>query len=135
MAGKAIFADSFYFIALLQERDAAHERALRFARLNRHVVVTTRWALAEVADALSSPAWRAEAGALVESLQTRMGFVVLAGSDALFTRGLQLYRRRVDKEWSLTDCISFVVMSDQGISEALTGDHHFEQAGVSALLK
>jgi len=47
----------------------------------------------------------------------------------------RMYQRRPDKNWSLTDCISFVVMQDHGITEALTGDHHFEQAGFVALLK
>ena len=47
---------------------------------------------------------------------------------------MSLYSRRPDKEWSLTDCISFVVMSDEGLTEALTGDHHFEQAGFTPLL-
>jgi predicted nucleic acid-binding protein len=135
MAGKTFFADSFYFIALFQERDAAHERALEFAHSERSLLVTTRWVLAEVADALSDPQTRSDAGAFLEHIQVTEGFVVITGSDALFDRGLQLYRRRLDKDWSLTDCISFVVMSDHGISEALTGDHHFEQAGFSALLR
>jgi predicted nucleic acid-binding protein len=51
------------------------------------------------------------------------------------TAGVDLYRRRPDKAWSLTDCISFVVMQREGITEALTGDQHFEQAGFVALLK
>ena len=46
-----------------------------------------------------------------------------------------MYRDREDKQWSLTDCISFVVMADGGLADALTGDHHFEQAGFKALLK
>ena len=49
--------------------------------------------------------------------------------------GLALYANRTDKDWSLTDCISFVVMNERGITDALTGDHHFEQAGFAALLK
>jgi len=53
----------------------------------------------------------------------------------LFERGVGLFRQRPDKEWSLTDCISFVVMRDASLTEALTGDHHFEQAGFSALLR
>jgi len=48
---------------------------------------------------------------------------------------VELYAERPDKGWSLTDCISFVVMRQQGITQALTGDHHFEQAGFTALLK
>lgn len=53
----------------------------------------------------------------------------------LWRRGLGLYAARPDKAWSLTDCISFVVMTDRGLTEALTGDHHFEQAGFRALLR
>ena len=52
----------------------------------------------------------------------------------LLEQGMDLYARRPDKEWSLTDCISFVVMSQNGLEEALTGDHHFEQAGFRILL-
>jgi uncharacterized protein len=53
----------------------------------------------------------------------------------LFQRGVDLFEQRQDKDWSLTDCLSFVVMRDEGISQALTGDEHFEQAGCTALLK
>lgn len=132
---KRLFADSFYFIALLNERDAAHERATQFSRLNRAELATTRWVLAEVADALSDTAWRANAGAFVEFALSAPGFTVVEDSDELFKRGLHLYRQRADKGWSLTDCISFVVIGDERITEALTGDHHFEQAGFVALLK
>ncbi len=59
---------------------------------------------------------------------------VVSGDDWL-ERGVDLYARRPDKAWSLTDCISFVVMADRKLTEALTGDHHFEQAGFLALLK
>ena len=52
-----------------------------------------------------------------------------------FDEGVRLYVARPDKDWSLTDCISFVVMRERGITEALTGDRHFEQAGFVALLK
>jgi predicted nucleic acid-binding protein len=52
----------------------------------------------------------------------------------LLQRGLDLFAGRPDKNWSLTDCISFVVMQDEGLTEALTADGHFEQAGFKALL-
>jgi len=55
-------------------------------------------------------------------------------SEALFRQSFDLYRQRLDKEWGLTDCISFVVMQERGITEALTADHHFRQAGFLALL-
>ncbi|HET6574633.1 MAG TPA: hypothetical protein VFG68_13580 [Fimbriiglobus sp.] len=59
---------------------------------------------------------------------------IVPASDDLFTAGLDLYGRRPDKQWSLTDCVSFVVMGREGIAEALTGDHDFEQAGFTARL-
>ena len=59
----------------------------------------------------------------------------MPASSELMERGFDLFSRRPDKEWSLTDCISFIVMSEEGITEALTGDHHFEQAGFTILLK
>ena len=61
-------------------------------------------------------------------------FQLVRATSELIQRGNNLYCKRADKEWPLTDCISFVVMQDQGLSEALTADHHFEQAGFQALL-
>lgn len=129
-----VFADSFYFIALLNERDAGHPRAVELSRERRALLLTTRWVLAEVADALCESAWRERVGAFIEFVLSTPGFVVREGSDELFVRGLELYRSRMDKEWSLTDCISFAVMKDEGIMDALTGDHHFLQAGFTVLL-
>ncbi len=60
---------------------------------------------------------------------------ILEPEGSLYDAGIELYRTRSDKDWSLTDCISFVVMEQRGIVDALTGDHHFEQAGFRALLK
>jgi predicted nucleic acid-binding protein len=62
-------------------------------------------------------------------------YVMVPASQELLDRGVTLYRQRPDKDWSLTDCISFVVMRERGITEALTADHHFEQAGFVALLR
>ena len=59
---------------------------------------------------------------------------IIAASDDVFDRGADLYDRRPDKDWSLTDCISFEVMTDRAVKEALTGDRHFTQAGFRALL-
>ena len=62
-------------------------------------------------------------------------FVVVAYDPAVYQAGFDLYEARPDKDWSLTDCISFAVMSERGLSEALTADHHFEQAGFRAVFK
>jgi predicted nucleic acid-binding protein len=62
-------------------------------------------------------------------------FHILPCTDDLLRQGIEFYDQRPDKEWSLTDCLSFVVMGRENLREALTGDHHFEQAGFTALLK
>lgn len=72
---------------------------------------------------------RQHAASLLQSIESDPLFTVIQPSDSLYARGLKLYTARPDKGWSLTDCISFVVMQDQEITAALTADHHFEQAG------
>jgi predicted nucleic acid-binding protein len=131
---KPVFADSFYFLALLNERDAAHDRAIVASRSVGLQLVTTEFVLLELADALSRPQHREEVMALWHLAETDPAFRLVPASTGLIQRGRNLYRERRDKEWSLTDCISFVVMQNEGLTEALTADRHFEQAGFSALL-
>jgi len=71
---------------------------------------------------------------LVRSLQHAIA-LILSASQGVLDQASNLYESRPDKEWSLTDCTSFVVMKDRGLSEALTADHHFEQAGFVVLFK
>jgi uncharacterized protein len=71
---------------------------------------------------------------LLDTLRESPDVRILGPTPELFNRGIDLFRQRADKEWSLTDCISFIAMSDAGIKDALTGDRHFEQAGFLALL-
>ena len=130
----AAFADTFYYLALLNPTDEAHQRASALSEKRRGRVVTTAWVLTEVADALCEPANRRVFTRLIESLRSDPNTEVVAPDEDLFDRGLDLYARRPDKAWSLTVCISFVVMTDRGLTEALTGDHHVEQAGFRALL-
>jgi predicted nucleic acid-binding protein len=131
----AIFADTYYFLALMSREDAAHQRAVTLSQSLTAPIVTTAWVLTEVADALASPARRARFPILLRTLHADPKVTIIPPTQALFEQGIELYVKRPDKEWSLTDCISFVVMQDAGIYDALTGDHHFEQAGFRALLK
>jgi predicted nucleic acid-binding protein len=129
------FADAFYFVARLNPDDFAHEKAREFTtRLRRHLI-TTEWVLAEVADALCHPRHRQTVVRLLDTLANDPTVTIIPATHDLFREGLFLYSRRRDKDWPLTDCISFVVMEDEGIHEALTGDKHFEQAGFVVLLK
>jgi len=133
---KTVFADTFYFFALGNERDAAHEKAKQFASTFRGLLLTTGWVLTELGDGWCRPTqWRQEFAPLVRDLRSSPNVTILPFSDELFENGVELFENRPDKEWSLTDCISFVVMEREKLTEALTGDHHFEQAGFVALLK
>jgi uncharacterized protein len=132
---KPIFADSFFFLAILNPDDQHHERATQFARSNARAFITTAWVLTEVGDALSGMGNREIFIEFIQQLHRNATVKVVPPSQALFDGGLVLFSQRVDKEWSLTDCISFCVMQQQKLEEALTGDRHFEQAGYLALLK
>jgi predicted nucleic acid-binding protein len=131
----AIFADSFYYLAIVSRDDTAHSRAVAVSRQLKAPIVTTAWILTEVADALAAPRQRRIVSLLIDSLTTDARVTIIPPSQGLFDQGLTLYESRPDKEWSLTDCISFVVMQQMQLRDALTGDHHFEQAGFKALLR
>lgn len=124
-----VFADAFFWIALLNRRDEYHKPVKRYAQDFRGRLVTTRWILAEVADAAAASKMRQSIRPFFSALTTSETVTVLDATDELFERGLKLYHERPDKMWSLTDCISFVVMRELHLKEALTGDRHFEQAG------
>jgi uncharacterized protein len=132
---RRVFADSFYFFALVSEDDSKHDDAVEFAATFDGEVITTRWILTEVADGLAKPPWRETFATLYERLTRNSSVRIESCSDSLFDDAVALYRDRRDKSWSLTDCISFVVMQNEKIIEALTADHDFEQAGFIALLK
>ncbi len=132
---KTVFADSFYFFALVNNRDPAHERATAFLQTYRGRMLTTAWIITELGDGLASPPNRPSFLTTLDTLKNEPNITVVAFSDELFEAGIDLYRQRPDKSWSLTDCISFIVMQKEGVMEALTGDKHFEQAGFVALLK
>ena len=124
-----LFADTFYYLALVSHDDAAHQHAVNLSRTLSARTVTTAWVLTEVADALAAPGERPTALTLIARLRGDPTVTIVPPTEELFNRGLDLYGRRSDKGWSLTDCISFIVMQDEGLGEALTGDRHFEQAG------
>jgi uncharacterized protein len=129
------FADTFYFLALLDSREERHPQAVEASRDAELRLVTTEWVLAEFGDAYCHPKDRADFVSLYRSLVNHPRVKIIPADTRLFERGVGLFEQRPDKDWSLTDCLSFVAMHDEGITEALTGDKHFEQAGFTALLK
>jgi len=97
--------------------------------------LSTEFILLELGNACARAADHGDFLALVEAMRASSRVTILDLNSRLLDRGLRRMAERPDKDWSLTDCISFVIMEDQGIREALTGDQHFEQAGFIPLLR
>jgi predicted nucleic acid-binding protein len=132
---KSVFADTSFYLAVVNPKDALHARAMKVSSKFRGRVVTTHYVLMELGNALSRAEHRAGFVALVRQLRGDPDTIIVPASDDLFNQGLDLFAHRIDKDWSLTDCISFEVMNQRRIAEALTEDHHFTQAGFRALLR
>ena len=107
------------------------------ARSQKHKIITTSYIVTELVALLSSPLRipRPKAIAFIQSLRTSPYVDVMHISKEIDTKAWELLINRQDKEWSLVDCSSFIVMQDRKITESLTNDHHFEQAGFIRLLK
>jgi len=98
-------------------------------------IVTTAWVLVELGNYLAEGKNRRLFIPLVRQFSADRRSQIMPPNSRLFDQGMELYGKRMDKGWSFTDCISFIVMEQEGLIDALTGDHHFEQAGFNALLK
>ena len=133
-----LFLDTGYAVALALERDQYHERAVELVdRIEQDSMqlVTTRAVIVEIGNALADPAHREKAVEHIAALGRNPTVEIVSLSEELFRRGFALYRERQDKSWGLTDCLSFVVMRERDIREALSADEDFEQAGFRALLR
>lgn len=130
-----VFSDTFALLAWLNPRDHAHALVEGYLSGFTGRLVTTEWVLMELADALSSPEARSTVVSFLNAVRTDPLFEVVEYASAVYQAGFALYASRPDKAWSLTDCISFGVMTERGLSEALTADHHFEQAGSQAVFR
>ena len=128
------FVDTWLFIAFLDKRDSHHRQARRLRlALPAAVLVTHEGVLAEVLAffADDEPRMRQSAVEVVRAALEEIE--VLSIDRQLFLRALALYRARPDKHYSLTDCMSMVIMRDRGIAHVLTNDHHFSQEGFTVL--
>lgn len=132
----AYFVDTWFFIAFLHKRDPDHDTAMRIARrLHESIFITHDGVLLELLSFFSEYGdfWRSEVAAFVEGAFAGSLYKATPLSRELFEQGLVLYKRRLDKEYSLVDCISMHIMRDRGITHVLTNDHHFAQEGFTLL--
>ena len=133
-----VFLDTSYAIALAAPKDPHHSQAVKLAiDLERRQtrLVTTRAVALEIGNSLSKLQHRPRGIELLGFLEQDPRVEILPLSEDLYRRGFELFRQRRDKEWSLVDCVSLVVMQDRKLREALTTDEHFDQAGFRALLR
>jgi len=132
-----IFLDTAYINALINTRDQWHEKAVRWERklgVERRKLLTTQFILIEIGDSLATVKYRTEAAAVISRLTSSSFVEIIPATSQLFNEGFDLYRQRQDKAWGITDGTSFVVMQAHQLSEALTTDDDFIQAGFRALM-
>ena len=135
---REFFLDTSFAIALSAITDQNHAKAVELAEqieAQNIRLVTTQAILLEIGNALSKQKYRTGAIQLLESLELDPNVEIIPVTNELYNAAFQLFRSRQDKEWGLVDCISFVVMQNRGIADALTADEHFNQAGFRASLK
>jgi predicted nucleic acid-binding protein len=132
---RKFFVDSFFYIALLNRRDQYHHLAAEVSQtIGDSEFWTTDLVLVEAANGCRRPSLRLAAARLIQRLASEPDTHIVRLSQELFEKALGRYESRRDKAWSLTDCLSFIVMEENGIQEALTGDAHFLQAGFRTLM-
>ncbi len=133
---KIVFADAGYWIALVSPGDDHHARAREVSvALGKFRTVTSELVLTEMLSVLSAPVTRGVASQVVQRVMADPNTEVVPLTGLQFRAALSFYDERPDKNWSLVDCASFLIMQEKGIREALAHDHHFEQAGYVALLR
>jgi len=132
---KPVFADTSYYLAMVNPKDPRHELAVELGESQLGRVFLTEYVLVELGSAMSRGSDRFVFSELLQKLQDDKSTTIIPASQTLFRQGATLFAARPDKEWSLVDCLSFVVMKQRRLKDALTTDHHFEQAGFNALLR
>ena len=133
-----VFADAGYFIANLDDRDPLHERAKEVAAgLGLFRITTSQMVVTEVLNYVSRGGeyLRSLAVQMVRELEDNPDVEIVPQTDTQFRTAVERYASRSDQRWSLTDCASFLMMEERGITEALAFDRDFEQAGFIALLR
>ena len=134
---RLVFADTGYWIAILAPMDTLNGSALEVSRnLGQIRIITTEMVISELLASLSKPPeLRNTVIKSVEMIFNDPNTEVVPQTSLQFRAAFDRYKARSDKEWSLTDCASFLVMEQRGIQDALAYDHHFDQAGFKALLR
>jgi hypothetical protein len=131
---KACFVDTSFFLALFGSDDTNHRKAVQANSIDRPLL-TSYWVLLELGDHMRHEGNREVFSQFLPEIGNDPRYEIVPAEQRLLDQAIALYRDRRDKDWSLTDCTSFILMRERGLQEALSADHHFEQAGFTLLLK
>jgi uncharacterized protein len=136
VAPRTVFLDTSFILALENRDDRFHLQAKQLDRqLMAEGCTLLHWGiLLEIGDGYARIGRRPKGLQLIDRLQRESGYQLRPLTESLMLKALAFYGARSDKDWGLTDCVSFVLMAEEGVSEALTADAHFRQAGFVALL-
>ena len=130
-----ILIDTSFVVALINKNDEYHDLALQLSReFNKVPTVITDSVLLEIGNSLAKN-HKEDAIRTIERFFDADEVEIIKLDDDLFEKGFALYKERLDKDWGLVDCISFVVMKERDITLALTHDRHFTQAGFRAMMR
>ncbi len=131
---KPIFIDTSYFLALINHRDKYYDAARQASLQVKPPFVTSEAILFELGNTLSHPPARMLGIQVLRQIRQNVDIEIVPITTSLFDSAFSLFSSRLDKAWGLTDCSSFVIMKEMGLTKALTADQHFEQAGFIRLL-
>ena len=135
-----MFADTSGWATVADRRQSFHAQAARLVQAaiaNGESIVTSNLVLVELTALFTSPLRipRSQQIQFLDDLRSDPNVEIAVVDPVLEASAWQLWRSRTDKDWTMTDCASFLIMQQRGITDALTTDHHFEQAGLVRLLK
>ena len=129
-----IFVDTAFIVALVNTNDQYHDIALELSKVYENaLLLTTDVVMLEIGNALAKK-HKADAITIIEALRSSKEVEIVNLTPQLFERAFEMFKKYVDKQWGLVDCISFIAMKDNGVVDALTCDNHFSQAGFNILM-
>ena len=130
-----ILIDTGYLIALIDPADELHGRALEWSRAASGPFIHHQFIVVELLNYFSASRLRLEAHRRLAAVWNHPQIEYVPVDPALHDAAVDLHRKRPDKAWSLTDCVSFIIMTNRTMTQALTYDHHFQQAGFQPLMR
>jgi len=137
MPGRTVLLDTSFVVALENRDDPLHATARQLDQelLQENAVLLLHWGiLLEIGDGYARLGRRSKGIELLARFEQEQGYEVYPLTDDVMRQAATLYRSRRDKEWGLTDCVSFALMRELQVTHALTADVHFRQAGFVAML-